>query len=119
MIRSFKDLIGWQKGHELVLSVYKVTSDFSDQEKYALVNQIRRAVVSITSNIDEGFGRNTSKDKSHFYAIAKGSVMELQSQMLIAKDLKYMGDKDLKEIEIKCIEVSRIISGLRKSAVDH
>ncbi len=73
-IRSFTDLVAWQEGHKLVLSVYILTKSFPQEELYSLTNQLRRAVVSITSNIAEGFNRKTLNDKSHFYIMAHGSV---------------------------------------------
>jgi len=115
-IRNFTDLVAWKEAHQLVLHIYKLTNKFPNEEKFGLVNQTRRAVVSITSNIAEGFGRNTAKDKSQFYSIAKGSLLEVQSQLLIAKDLEYIKDGGCKLLEENIIKVAKLLSGLMKSA---
>ena len=80
----------WQEGHEVVLQVYELTNALPDEEKYALTSQMRRAAVSITSNIAEAFGRQTSKDKARFYLNARGSCYEVQSQAHVARDLDYL-----------------------------
>ena len=115
-IRSFTDLITWQKSHKLVLDIYKITLKFPEDEKYNLVNQLRRAAISITSNIAEGFSRRTSKDKAHFYYNALGSLTELQNQRLIARDLKYIDE--FSEIAKNSIEVNKLINGLIKKVED-
>jgi len=88
-IHTFKDLETWKQAHILVLMVYKATSSFPKYELYSLVDQIRRAVVSISSNIAEGFSRNTKKEKVRFYNISLGSLLEIQNQTQIALDLNY------------------------------
>jgi len=80
-IRHFTDLRAWQEGHTLVLAVYKVTKDFPKEELFGLTNQIRRAVVSVTSNIAEGFTRYSSKEKNQFYFVCLGSLAEVQNQL--------------------------------------
>ena len=85
-IKSFTDLYAWQEGHKLVIMVYKVTKSFPKEEVFGMVSQMRRCVISITSNIAEGFSRNTTKDKVQFYCIAHGSLTELQNQLLAARD---------------------------------
>ena len=86
-ITSFKDLVAWQEGHKLVLRVYSLTKGFPSDEKFELIDQLRRAVVSITSNIAERFSCKTAKDKASFYQISLGSLTEVENQMIIAKDL--------------------------------
>lgn len=78
-IKSFTDLQAWKEGHKLVLLIYEMTDDFPKKEVYALASQMQRAAVSFTSNIAEGFSRQTDKDKSHFYIMALGSTTELQN----------------------------------------
>ncbi len=113
--RSFTDLIAWQEGHKLVLQVYAETKNFPKEEVFGLVNQLRRAVVSITSNIAEGFNRRTEKDKLHFYTMAIGSVGEVQNQLLIARDVKYItGEKFSKHAE-QSILVHKLLTGLIRS----
>lgn len=94
-IQNFTDLIVWQKGHKLVLEVYKQTKKFPKDELFGLVSQIRRASVSITSNIAEGFGRFSEKEKLHFYSFAYGSLMEVQNQIIIAKDLGFINEEEM------------------------
>lgn len=79
-IKSFTDLDVWRQGHKMVLMIYKITDKLPQREFFGLVNQIRRAAVSITSNIAEGFSRNTKKEKRRFYIIARGSLIEIQNQ---------------------------------------
>jgi len=80
-IKTFKDLETWKQAHKLVLVIYKLTKTFPKEEKYSLTDQIRRAVVSISSNIAEGFARDSKKDKIRFYSIALGSLIEVQNQL--------------------------------------
>jgi four helix bundle protein len=117
-MQNFKDLIAWQKSHAVVLKIYIISRSFPKDEQFGLTPQIRRASVSITSNIAEGFGRNSSKEKSHFYGIAKGSLFEVQNQLLIAKDLEYLSVKEFDIIDTEIVECLRLISGLVKSSVD-
>lgn len=115
-IRTFKDLDAWKCGHEVVLQIYKITKEFPRDEQFGLTNQMRRAAVSVTSNIAEGFGRHTAKDKTQFYAIAKGSVLELQSQLQIAQDLSYVSTETCKSIDEMLERTARLIFGLIRSA---
>ena len=117
-ISKYSDLVAWQKGHDLVLDVYRVSKDFPPEEKFCLVSQVRRAVISVTSNIAEGFGRNTRKDKQQFYAIAKGSLLEVENQLTIAKDFGYLREAKYFVLEQKIENVARLIAGLINSATD-
>ncbi len=89
-IQSFTKLTVWQEAHQLVLLVYKFTNSFPQHELFGLTNQMRRAVVSVTSNIAEGFSRNSAKEKIHFYYLSLGSLTEFQNQAVIARDLLYL-----------------------------
>ena len=115
-IKSFTDLIAWQEGHKLVLAIYKTTSLFPKQEAYALVDQMRRCVVSITSNIAEGFSRRTKKEKCQFYYMALGSTTEIQNQLLIARDLKYIGKEDFDKLANQTVYIHKLLFGLIKSS---
>ncbi len=117
-IKSFTDLIAWQKAQVLVLEVYKASKKFPTDERFGLTNQIRRAVIAITSNVAEGFGRNTGKDKCQFYAIAHGSTIEVHSQLFAARDLGYISDVECRRLSGLLSEVARLIGGLNKSAMD-
>lgn len=106
----------WKKGHFLVLDIYKITRIFPKEEIFGLVSQIRRASVSFTSNIAEGFSRQTSKEKINFYSIALGSLTELQNQLLIAKDLNYIQKEIFDRLAQNTIELSKMINGLIKTS---
>lgn len=114
-IRSFTDLIAWREAHKLALMIYQFTDDFPVKETYSLVDQIRRCVVSISSNIAEGFSRQSKKEKLQFYYTALGSLTELQNQILIARDVNYLGKEMFNELAEQTILVSKLINGLIKS----
>ncbi len=114
-IKSFTDLKAWQESHNIVIWIYKITKNFPKEEVFGLTNQMRRCVVSVTSNIAEGFSRSSKKDKSQFYTIALGSVTELQSQLLVAKDIQYISKQEFKQIADKTVEINKMINGLIKS----
>ena len=114
-IRSFTDLNAWKEGHKLVLIIYKTTRLFPSDEKFGLCSQIQRAAVSITSNIAEGFSRNSSKEKVQFYYTSLGSLTEIQNQLLIARDLGYINQQLFNDIALQTVVVSKLINGLIKS----
>lgn len=91
-IRSYKDLLIWQKGIELTEMVYSLTKSFPKEEIYSLTNQIKRASVSIPSNIAEGFGRNSTKSYMNFLKISRGSLYELETQLIIAEKQNFISD---------------------------
>ena len=112
---AYKKLNVYQKSLEWVLSIYSLVNKFLDVEKYALSSQVRRAAVSVPSNIAEGMSRSSAKEIGHFLEISYGSLMEVQSQIEIANLLKYITHEDLKTIEPKTEEIAKMLSGLRKS----
>jgi four helix bundle protein len=114
-IVTFSDLYVWKEGHKLVLMVYEITKSFPSNEKFALVDQMCRAVVSITSNIAEGFSRQGIKEKIQFYLMAKGSLTEIQNQLYIARDVKYISTEKFNDIWAQTIVVHKLITGLIKS----
>lgn len=115
-IQSFTDLVAWQESHKLVLIIYEITKKFPKEEMFGLIMQLRRAAVSITSNIAEGFSRQSYKDKPHFYSMALGSLTELQNQILVAKDVKYITSDEFKTVADQTIMASKLINGLIKSS---
>jgi len=115
-IMHFTDLNAWKEGHKLVLAVYKVTKSFPKEELFGLVSQMRRCAVSITSNIAEGFGRQTFRDKANFYVISRGSVSELQNQLIIAKDVGLLDEEQFASIMDNSIKVHKIIVGLVRAS---
>jgi len=104
---SFKDLIVWQKSYKLVLEIYMITSSFPKSETYGLSQQMRKAAVSIPSNIAEGYGRKHKAEYNQFLAIAYGSLLELETQFLLAKDLKYIDNTQTVEALLE--EVARML----------
>lgn len=112
---NFKELKVWQKARLLVVEVYKLTAKFPSSEKFSLVSQVNRAVVSISSNIAEGAGRNTDKDFAHFLDIAMGSSFEIESQLMNAKDLNFITDKDLQNILLQLNEIQKMLVGFQKT----
>lgn len=115
-IKSYKDLLIWQKGIVLVVKVYKLVKTFPKEELFSLTSQIKRASVSIPSNISEGYGRNTDKSFSHFLDISRGSLNELETQLIIAKELDFITDFDL-YIEVLSLitEESKMINAFSKT----
>ena len=113
-IKSYKDLIVWQEAHKLVVEIYAVTRDFPKEEIFGLTNQIRRASVSITSNISEGFNRGSQKEKIQFYFIALGSLAEIESQLLIARDVGYLKHSIFDKIETQITIIQRLLNALIK-----
>lgn len=111
-MRNFKELIVWQKSVDLVAEVYTITRGFPEEEKYALVNQMRRAAVSIPSNISEGHMRATKKDFKHFLTMARGSCAELETQFFIAEKLRYINLEKRDDILLRIEEVSKMLSSL-------
>lgn len=114
-IRTFTDLIAWKEAHKLALLIYRHTKDFPTNEKYSLIDQMRRAAVSISSNIAEGFSRQSKKEKIQFYYTAKGSLTELQNQLLLSKDIGYLKKELFNQIAEQTVLVDKLIMGLIKS----
>jgi four helix bundle protein len=115
-IKSFTDLTTWQEGHRLVLEIYKITSNFPKEEQFGLTNQLRRAAVSFTSNIAEGFSRFSYKEKSQFYSMALGSLTEIQNQLLIAKDISYMKKPEFEKLASLTVDINKMTNGLIKKS---
>ncbi|MFA5291089.1 MAG: four helix bundle protein [Candidatus Paceibacterota bacterium] len=114
-IQTFKEAIVWQKAHQLVLGVYEITKKFPRSEEFGLSNQMRRAAVSIPSNIAEGFKRKTIKDGIHFYNIAEGSLEELKYQMFLSKDLGYISENIFNKLDELGDETGRLLCGWKRS----
>lgn len=113
-IEKFEDIESWKLAREITKSVYEVTLSGDFAKDFALVNQIRRASISILSNIVEGFERGGNKEFLQFLAIAKGSCGEVRAQLYVAFDQNYVNEKQFKEISGKLSETGRLISGLMK-----
>jgi four helix bundle protein len=114
-ITSFTQLEAWKKAHRLVLGIYRDTGNFPAAEQFGLTSQLRRAVISITSNIAEGFSRQTKLDKIHFYHMALGSCTEVQNQLIASRDLRFLPKADFAKLADLSIEVHKLLNGLIKS----
>jgi len=112
---GYRKLIAYQKAKEVVKRTYKLLKKFPAEERYAMCDQLRRASVSITSNIAEGVNRYSVKDKSHFIEMSYGSLMEVSSQFEIAEDLDYISTEDRLSMDQLIEEVARLLSGLQKT----
>jgi len=115
-IKEFTDLKVWQVGHELAITIYFITKKFPKEEMYLLVSQMRRCAISITSNIAEGFGRKSYKEKVQFYYLAQGSLTELKNQILLAKEVGYLTTEDFSKLLELANETHKILQGLIKSS---
>ena len=109
-MKTFRDLLIWQKSINFVIQIYELTEDFPDKEKYGINAQLRRAAVSIPSNIAEGFGRNSPREFKRFIKIAMGSLFEVQTQIEISLKLSYITDELYKEIYSVSREIERMMS---------
>src|SRR3990167_4910956 len=114
-IKNFTDLDAWKEAHKLVLTVYNITKLFPSEEMFGLVSQMRRSAVSITSNIAEGFSRQSYKEKLQFYSIALGSTTELQNQLFTSRDIGYLSQVDFQRTLDQSIITHKITNGLIKS----
>lgn len=121
-IKDFKDLITWKESHKLVLDIYRVTKIFPKDEIFGLISQMRRASVSITSNIAEGFGRQGIKEKVQFFYLSQGSLIELKNQIEISKDISYINENDYKKLIEQANLSHKLLQGLitkTKSFLNH
>lgn len=112
-LKSYKELIVWQKAITLVKEVYLLTNSFPEEEKYGLVSQMRRSSVSIPSNIAEGWGRLSTKNYIQFLRTARGSLFELETQMIISAELNFNNNN--KNLESLIVEISKMLNALIKS----
>ena len=111
-IHSYRDLLVWQKGMSLVTKVYAATKKYPDSERYGLTSQTQRSAVSIPSNIAEGYGRNSTSDYIRFLRIASGSVYELQTQLEIAVNLRYISHEVFVGLHDASMEIGKMLSAL-------
>jgi four helix bundle protein len=114
-VRSFEDLIVWQKSMDLVTEVYSVTAGFPSDERFGLTQQLRRAAVSIPSNMAEGQGRSTTTDFIRFLTISRGSLNEVRTQLIIANHLNYLTNDKLQSLRNACDEIARLLNALINS----
>jgi four helix bundle protein len=115
MGRSYKDLVVWQKSMDLVTATYRLTAKFPKDESFGLTSQARRAAVSIPSNIAEGQARLSEREFRHFLGNARGSLMELETQLQVAENLGYVAHEETTSILQSCAEVGKVLNGLLAS----
>ena len=112
MIASHKDLFVWQRSMDLVETVYRLTGSFPSAEQWGLVSQMRRAAISVPSNIAEGYGRQATGEYRHHVSIGRGSLLELETQILLASRLKYLQPADAESVLKEIDEISRMLATL-------
>lgn len=116
--QSFEQLIVWQKAHQYVLSIYRITKQYPKEEIFSLVNQMRRAATSITANIAEGYILIGSKEKLRFYNISQGSLEETRNFIFLSKDLDYISEEDKKLLSNQTSEISRLLNAYCKGIIN-
>ena len=114
---SFENLDVWKISREFVVGIYKIQSSFPSFEKFGLGDQLRRAVISIPSNIAEGNGRTSLKEQIHFIEIAYGSLMEVYCQLIISYDLKYINEEQLEKCKSMISQIGGLLNGLRRQKI--
>src|SRR5262245_22931485 len=114
-VKSYRELIAWQKAMDLVTVIYQATDQFPQREMFGITNQLRRAAVAVPSNIAEGQGRLGAREFHQFLGIARGSLQEVQTQVKIARRLDYLNDQQCQRIDELSCEVARIVNGLLSS----
>lgn len=117
-MKSYRDLIVWQKAMLLVVEIYQITRELPDEEKFGLISQIRRSAISIPSNIAEGYGRNYTKDYIRFLQIVRGSLFECQTQLEIAINLKFIVASDMEPIAFISVEIEKMLNSLINKLAD-
>ncbi len=114
-IKSYRDLLIWQKGRVIVKKTYEICADMPTEELYSLQSQLKRSAISIPSNIAEGYGRNSTKNYIHFLKISRGSLYELETQMILAKDLNFITEEQFSEIAETITEEAKMLNSYIKS----
>ena len=118
-IKTFKDLRVWQKAHELVLEIYKLTQSFPSEEKFGLVSQLRRAASSVPTNIVEGHKKKSTKEYLYFLNRSDASLEETKYHLILAGDLGYISNQSFEEICLPCDDIGRMLSKLQKRLLSH
>jgi len=114
-MRDFHGLLVWQKAHALTLSIYRLTKQFPDDERFGLASRLRRSAASIPANLAEGCGRGGEQEFARFVQIAMGSASEVEYHLLLAKDLRYIGDTDSEPANADILEVKRMLASLLRT----
>lgn len=114
-IFSFEKLNVWKESIALIKEIYKITSEFPENEKFGLVSQLRRGSISISSNLAEGTSRNTTKDRSHFTTVSFSSLMEVLNQLIISKELEFLSEEKYIEVRKQIEKVANMLNALKKA----
>jgi four helix bundle protein len=114
-VKCFEDLIVWQKSRDLSVAIYRLTGNGAFARDYGLRDQIRRAAVSVMSNIAEGFGRYSRNELRQFLSVARGSVSEVRCQLYLARELEYVSQQEHDRLHELCLEIARMLAALRAS----
>ncbi len=114
-IKSYRELIVWQKSYYLCLDIYTATKEFPKQERYILIQQLRRSAISIPSNIAEGWGRKTTQQYIYSLYVAYGSLCELETQLMLCRDLKYLAPENHRKLQSTIVETGKMLKALIKS----
>ncbi len=112
MINNYKDLLVWQKGMDLVETVYRITAKLPVSEQFGLISQMRRCVVSVPSNMAEGYGRQATGEYRHHLLISRGSLLELETQILLCRQLNYLVEKEIASVLSEITEISKMLGSL-------
>ena len=112
MINNYKDLIVWQKGMDLVDTVYRISAKLPASEQFGLISQMGRCAVSVPSNIAEGYGRQATREYRHHLLISRGSLLELETQLLLCRRLNYLAEQDTVVVMAKIAEISKMLGSL-------
>lgn len=115
VIKSYTDLLAWQKSHELVIAIHALTKNLPIDERYGLISQMRRSAVSVTSNLAERFSRWGNKEKNQFYSMSSASLSELENQLIIARDVGYVSAEKFEQVFGLSTRAHQLINGLRRS----
>jgi len=118
-MKTHHELTVWKKSIDFVTTVYKITEEYPKTEIYGLTNQVRRAVVSVPSNIAEGAARTSKKEFSHFLSISLGSISEVETQLIVSRNLNYITNEQLENLLSELIEIRKMIIGLKKTMSDY
>ena len=114
-VKTFRDLVVWQKAHSLVLEIYKISKTFPSDEKFGLISQVRRSASSVATNIVEGYKKKGNKEFLHFLNIADCSLEETKYHLLLSKDLDYLDQDDFDRLLSSCDEIGRMLFKLQQS----
>ncbi len=115
MLKTYRDLLVWQKSFQLCIRIYRLSRNFPRDERFGLTSQVRRAAVSIPSNIAEGYGRGTTRDYLRFLWVANGSLAEVETQLMLARELQFAPETALNDLLEAMAEVERMLKALIRS----